>query len=198
MNIRLMYELEFLAGIYHREKLQLNNYTVNLSLLTNETDADEINIAMDRIKWFVYVELANTVFMNQNISDRAELMNMLGIDVTVLPEEPVDQIIGMMLYCKLNAIMENRMQVVQLDISSSLGDGVWYMHDEEDALGPFSNEGWWHHPGCQKNNLLDNTQEPNVVKVTPNSWSEAGLNWPDDHQTIANTVVYANFSKNEN
>jgi hypothetical protein len=36
---------------------------------------------------------------------------MMGINVTTLPEEPVDQIIGMMLYYKLNAIMEGRMIV---------------------------------------------------------------------------------------
>jgi len=38
----------------------------------------------------------------------------------------------------------------------------------------------------------------NVVKVVPNAWIEYGLTWPEDTaEPTANTVVFANFSKNE-
>jgi hypothetical protein len=41
----------------------------------------------------------------------------------------------------------------------------------------------------------------NVVKVAPNAWIEYGLMWPEAETTqtnqTANTVVFANFSKNE-
>lgn len=197
MNVRLMYELEFPAGIYFKDRLQINHYTVNLNLLTATTDADSITVAMDRIKWFVYGELENTVFVNQSMAERAELMSMMGINVTMLPEEPVDQIIGMMLYCKLNAITEGRMQITQIDISSSLGDSVWYMHDDEDSLGPFAADGWWHRAGCQRNDVVP-AADQNVVKVTTDGWTEVGLDWPDEHEPVANTVVYANFPRNEN
>ena len=38
----------------------------------------------------------------------------------------------------------------------------------------------------------------NVVKVTSAGWHEMGLDWSDPIVSSANTVVYANFSKNEN
>ncbi len=126
MNVRLQYDLEFLGGIYFEEQLQMNQYSVSLNLVTGTADPADTNTAMDRVKAFVFGELEHSVFMNGAQRERAELMHMMGINVTTLPEEPVDQIIGMMLYYKLNAIMEGRMTVRSLDISSTLGDAVWY------------------------------------------------------------------------
>ena len=201
MNIRLQYDIEFLAGIYYEDQLQMNSYSASLSLVTRSKDAKSTNIAMDRLKAFVYGELESTVFINQVHRERAEMMQIMGVNVTTLPEEPVDQIVGMMLYYKLNAIMEGRMEIVQLDISSRLGDGVWYMHDEDDLSGPFAHEGWWHQTGLQHDSLESADAVINVVKVAPNAWIEYGLMWPEAETTqtnqTANTVVFANFSKNE-
>jgi hypothetical protein len=199
MNVRLQYDLDFLAGIYYDDRLQLNSYSVSMSLLTKTTDAVNTNIAMDRLKMFMHGELANTVFVNQDLKERAEMMQIMGVNVTTLPEEPVDQIVGMMLYYKLNAIMEGRMTVTRLDLMSALGDSVWYQHDEdEDSPGPFRAEGWWHASTVQHNTVDVGDVEDNVVKVVPNAWIEYGLTWPEDTaEPTANTVVFANFSKNE-
>lgn len=198
MNVRLQYDLDFAAGIYYDNSLQINQYSVSLNLVTKTTDAEETNIAMNRIKCFVWSELEHTVFINQAHQEKAELMSLLGINVTTLPEEPVDQIIGMMLYCKLNAIMEGRMVVTSLDIQSTLGDQVWYLHDEEDALGPFANDGWWTLPSVQHETIEVDPVAENVVKVTTTGWQEYGLEWPEEVKHTANTVVYANFPRNEN
>ena len=201
MNVRLQYDIEFLAGIYYDNQLQMNSYSASLSLVTRTKDTKSTNVAMDRLKAFVYGELESTVFINQNYHEHAEMMQIMGVNVTTLPEEPVDQIVGMMLYYKLNAIMEGRMEIVQLDISSRLGDGVWYMHSEDDLSGPFAQDGWWHQSSLQHNTLDPVNAEINVVKVVPNAWMEYGLIWPETdtvqvNQT-ANTVVFANFSKHE-
>jgi hypothetical protein len=116
-----------------------------------------------------------------------------------ISEEPVDQIVGMMLYYKLNAIMEGRMTVTRLDLSSILGDSVWYQHDEDDAWGPFREDGWWHEPTVQHDSILESVTADNVVRVIPNAWHELGLIWPEEEtEPTANTVVFANFTKNEN
>ena len=199
MNVRLQYDLDFLAGIYYDDRLQMNSYSVSMSLLTKTTDALNTNIAMDRLKIFMHGELANTVFINQALRERAEMLQIMGVNVTTLPEEPVDQIIGMMLYYKLNAIMEGRMSVTRLDLSSVLGDSVWYQHDEEeDSPGPFRAEGWWH-ATVQHDSILESVTADNVVRVIPNAWHELGLIWPEEEtEPTANTVVFANFTKNEN
>jgi hypothetical protein len=168
MNVRLQYDLDFLAGIYYDDRLQMNSYSVSMSLVTKTTDAVNTNIAMDRLKIFMHGELANTVFINQAAKERAEMLHIMGVNVTTLPEEPVDQIIGMMLYYKLNAIMEGRMTVTRLDLSSVLGDSVWYQHDaEEDSPGPFRVEGWWHEPTVQHNTIEADGLAANVLRLCP-------------------------------
>ena len=196
MNVRLQYDLEFLAGIYYEDQLQMNRYTVSLNLLTKTKDSVSTNIALDRVKAFVHGALESTVFINQANMERAEFMQMMGIRVTTLPEEPVDQIIGMMLYYKLNAIMEDRMTVTALDVSSTLGDSVWYQHDEEDIAGPFAGDGWWHRASMQHESVEHDSEPGNIVKVMSTGWYELDLEWPENIMPQTdNTVVYANFPK---
>jgi hypothetical protein len=198
MNIRLQYNLEFLAGVYYEDQLQVNQYSVSISLLTKTKDSVNTNIALERVKAFVHGALESTVFINQNNMARAEMMQLMGINVTTLPEEPVDQIIGMMLYYKLNAIMEDRMVITGLDISSTLGDRVWYQHDEEDSAGPFVQDGWWHQASMQHETVEREPMPDNIVKVTSTGWYELDLEWPENTAPpAANTVVFANFSKND-
>jgi len=202
MNVRLQYHLEFAGGIHMDDMLQINQYQVNLGLATQSTDRVAINVAMDRLKCFVHSVLADAVFINQSNSDLAEVLQMVGANVVTLPEDPVDQIVGLMLFCKLNAIMEGVMAVTTLDICSTLGDEVWYEHTEEDAVGPLAQDGWWHLADTTHNNLTVSEPADKVVKVSPNSWgTEYGLMWPDvvdKTQKTKHTVVYAKFPKNEN
>ena len=197
MNVRLQYDFDFLGAIMFEGRLQLNSYSVSLSLLTQTNDAASTNIAMERMRAFVMVELENAVFIGPSEHEKAELMTMMGMNVVTLPEEPVDQVIGLMLYCKLNAVMEGRMTVTALDLQSSLGDSVLYQHDEDDAVGPFVQDGWWHRPTCQHSNIEMESAE-NVVKVSTAGWHEYGLEWPEEHtENNGNTVVFANFQRNE-
>lgn len=199
MNIRLQTDLEFMAAVYMENSLKINNYSLSVQLCTNTSEEREINIAMDRLKIFVQAELADAVFVNQEESGPAEMLALLGANVVTLPEEPVDQIIGLMLYCKLTAIMEDRMIIENLDISSSLGDNVIYLHNEEDALGPFQQTGWWHAADITHSDIEfeDDSDRKNVVKVPNTGWSFYGLCWNQGKKnTQDGTVVVGNFSQN--
>ena len=198
MNVRLQYDLDFLAGVYYEDQLQMNRYTVSLNLLTKTKDSVSTNIALDRAKAFVHGALESTVFINQSNMERAEFMQMVGINVTTMPEEPVDQIVGMMLYYKLNTIMEDRMTVTGLDIASSLGDNVWYQHDEDDLSGPFAEDGWWYRASMQHESVERDPAPGNIVKVVSTGWYELNLEWPENTAPASdNTVVFANFPRNE-
>jgi len=199
MNVRLNYELEFLAGIYFNDQLLLNQYSVSMNLLTQTLDTVSTNTALDRIKCLVMGQLENTVFIKSDQMARAEMMSIMGINVTTLPEEPVDQIIGIMLFNKFNAVMEGRLEVTALDISSSQGNGVWYQHDADDAAGPFAKPGWWNEPTLQHNDIALEAMADNVVKVNPSDWLEYDLMWTDLDQPLTdNTVVFGKFPKHEN
>jgi hypothetical protein len=199
MNVRIQYDVEFLGGAYSDQGLLLNNYTASISLITSTSDKAELNIAMERLKCFVYGILHNTIFVHQDQADHAALLTMMGMNITTLPAEPVDQIIGMMLYCKLNAIMEGRLAVTGVDITSTASDGVWYLHDDEESPGMFDQSGWWNHSGTLNHSIEFDDENDNIVKVPSDSWSDYDLSWPTDKEPpTGNIVVYANFGKNEN
>lgn len=198
MNVRLQYDTDFLAGIYYDERLQMNSYSVNISMVTKTIDPVETNIAMDRLKFFINEVMSSTVFINQAHMEQAETLTWCGANVTTLPEEPVDQIVGMMLFYKLNAIMEDRIEIVRLDISSSLGEGVWYQHDEDDTIGPFATKGWWHDSSTQHDSIEVEPVSNNVVKVVSTGWYEADLDWPEQASSTGSTVLFGKFPKNEN
>jgi len=197
MNVRLHYETGFLAGVYFDDRLQMNSYQVGLNLVTRSTDAADSNIALERVKIFVE-DLNSTVFINSCWLLHEEMMTEMGIDITPLPEEPVDQIVGMMLYYKLNAIMEGRMEVTQIELSSVLGDNVCYLHDDQDPAGPFVKDGWWNDATARRTGKTTSDSDSNVVKLTHKNWRDVGLSWPEEPVKEIKNVVHANFAKNEN
>lgn len=197
MNVRLQYDLDFVAGVYLHDKLWFNNYSLAISLLTQTKNSMNSNIALERLKSFVAYELSHTIFLGPADHHRTKHLMAMNIDVTTLPEEPMDQIVGLMLYTKLNAVMEGRMLITSLDIQSSMSDNVWYMHSEDEPVGPFSQDGWWLQANRQHSdfNLIDH----NVVKVDAAGWNEWNLEWPDTQALgSGNTVLYASFAQNEN
>mgnify|MGYP006276066713 CR=1 FL=1 len=134
------------------------------------------------------------VFVSRNEDGVGDLLRSMGINVCELPEEPIDQIVGIMLYCKLNAVTEQQLLITKLDISSVLGDGIWYQHDADDNLGPFQVSGWWNRSNCYKHDL-DSETANNVVKVESNSWSQYNLEWPNVKTDREAKIVYPDFKK---
>jgi hypothetical protein len=199
MNVRLQINLEFPAGLYIGDQLRLNRYSVSIQLCTVTADPEQINIAMDRLKMFVYAELADTVFINQEDLERAQMLDLLGMNITTLPEEPIDQIVGLMLHCKLNSVMEDRMIVERLDIASTLGDDVFYLHEHGDAVGPFQADGWWVASDTTHNSLAPIETHENVVHVPVTGWGKYNLNWPDSAgPDSGKTVSFGKLNKNAN
>ena len=104
-----------------------------------------------------------------------------------------------MLYCKLNAIMEDVMAVHEIEISSDLGDNIVYLHCDDEAQGPLADAGWWNNSDtahCDLTNI-----ESKVVDIQQiMSWKDLNLSWeevelPSDGQD--NTVLFADFSRDE-
>jgi hypothetical protein len=104
-----------------------------------------------------------------------------------------------MLYCKLNAVMEGRMIVEQLNISSLLGDDVTYLHDMEDAVGPFQGEGWWNLSDTSHSSVDAIETEQNVVMVPTTGWAKYNLNWTDSSEIKpGKTVAFGKLSGDAN
>ena len=182
--------------VYHG-RFMVNHYHVVLDLLTVSIDHIEQNIAYDRMKYWVYHVLDDAILIHVDDPKLAEYQK-LDCRLLVLPDEPVDQNIGIMLYLKLNAIMENRMVVTDIEVSSRQGDNASYLHSVGENLGQyFSKDGWWSDSRpLWTHARIDRTDKIVSLERSP-EWIEHELAWGDPSTNKRDAVITA-FPKDEN
>jgi hypothetical protein len=191
--------MSFTAGVYYGEQFRTNNYTLSLWMMTNSHDPQDHEISFERIKHFVYSKMDSTVFINGAEVDQCRRLIDAGLNVTTLPGDPVDQLIGIMLYYKLNAINEERMFVIETELSSQLGSGMVYLHSDNENIDLDYHPEWWTTADlvhCEP----DLIEPDKVVSMHQHvAWRDLDLNWPEPELTKNNdnTVVFADFGKNE-
>lgn len=202
MNVRISYETKFPAAFYlpsvdDSPTVMVNDYNLRLDMVTMSEDHATINVAMERLKIFVADVMTHTLFVNRAHQDQIQAFMNLGISVTTLPEDPVDQIIGLMLYSKLNAIMCGRIRIHSLDISSRMGDSVWFGHMDHESQGPFEQDGWWNLSSTLCNDFLV-FDSPKVSRLVQDAWKQYDLDWPDDQKNSKEAkILYADFRDRE-
>jgi hypothetical protein len=190
--------MPFTAGVYWEGQMLMNRYLVGLYMITNSSDAAVQNIAYERLKYFVYNEMNSTIFVHSEHQDQCRALIAAGLKITTLPAEPVDQLIGIMLYSKLNAVMEDNILITEVEISSDLGENMVYLHSAEESLGPFGGPGWWHEADPIHCDLGLFDSEKIVAMHQAGAWRELDLAWPDQDNTVNNnTVVFAKFGQDE-
>jgi hypothetical protein len=192
MNVRIKFPINFTAGIFYRDELQMNNYMVTLSMLTNSLDGKINNIALDRIKYFIYTEIESSIFINSADNERCAKFIDAGLKITTIPDTPVDQLIGIMLYHKLSAITEDRLLIEEIEISSSLGEGLIYVHGEHENVDELSIPDWWKSVDlvhCEPE-LIGSDEIVTLANLTV--WRDLDLAWPDEEKEseTGNTVVF--------
>jgi hypothetical protein len=198
MNVRLEYSSEFISGVHWDNSMLMNNYTIRLYMMTNCSDSGNQNIAFERLKYYIHNQLNHSVFINQNNNVAIENYNQAGIRTLELPAEPVDQLLGIVLYCKLNAIMEGRLVINEIEISSDLGERMIYLHAADENLGPFEETGWWHSVDLPSKNVLESNSDKVVAMNNIDAWRELELDWSElSNSEQDNTVVFADFGKDD-
>ena len=201
MNVRLEYDMHWRAGIWFENCLQINSYDIELAIITNTANADDHVISLNRLNHFIYNEMANTVYIHQDDTAQIQALTGAGIKVTTLPEQPIDQIIGIALYSKLNAILQERMFVTGVTIQSDLGDNVRYLHSDRESVGPLSQEGWWYDASPVHSDFKSSASRKQVVKLNRTlTWQDLEMEWSDVEpvENTGNTVVFAKFGPDEN
>jgi len=188
MATRIHRDFTFLAGVYFQQRFYMNAYDMTLSMSVETENLHEQSIAIDRIKCFLAECLENSIFVQDNEKKVIEKYRAADMKVSVLPEEPYDQIICLALMCKLNAILEGRLIVDEIEFGSDLSDEVRFTHYIEDSIGPLEAEGWWRDPGTAINDFNKLNKKEKIVKLVKNSqndWDEFGLLWKE--KTIKGT-----------
>jgi len=178
MNVRINSDFTIFANTFLHHQLQANRYDITVAFVTNSEKPDHYTVAMDRAVYFIQSVCDNAIFVDEpGIEAYPELDNM-GCDVIVLPEEPSDQIIGLMLFCKLNAIMEGKIQVIDVSVKSHVGGNYEYLHNEQELIGPFEEQGWWHEStGSIRDVSTMSDEKLEIYLETLPQWDVLGLEW---------------------
>ena len=196
MNVKIGYTSHFIAGVWWDSRLIMSTYTVTFKMITATDSAQDTNTALDRLRYMVEEYLVDTVFIKDTDQEQIALLTAAGIKTIALPEEPVDQIIGMMLYSKLSAVMEGCMLIRSIMLSSTAGDDVIYEHDAQESVAPFNQPGWWSEPTpvCESESQQPANDTVFVLNAV-NQWRDLGLQWVSDVELDqdSNVLVFTEF-----
>jgi hypothetical protein len=196
MNVRIAQLFCFNAGAWYGDELEMNQYTIKLWLVTKSMDLLEQNIAFCRARHFIHNQIENSIFMNSNDPKCSEFVR-LGLNITTLPGDPADQLVGIMLFHKLNSIMEDRIRLLEIEIST--GDAVVYLHGEDETAEFLERPDWWATSDLVHSDYA--APDSNNVVAIPQStvWRDLDLAWPDDPNgdDSGNVVVFADFKSND-
>jgi len=193
MNVRIAHLASFNAGNWIDDHLEMTQYTVKIWMITQTSDAEEQSIAVRRLRHFIYTQLESTVFIDAAQSDKCVELTLAGLNITTLPEKPAEQLVGIMLFHKLNAIMEERIAVLEIEISA--GDAVIYLHGDHETSENLTVPDWWTVSDLTHSDIVltESDKVVSIPQATP--WRELDLAWPESVATdvAGNIVVFANF-----
>lgn len=197
MNARLSKNFVWYSGIVYHGEFLINHFEAKVDLLTVSTQHEEQNIAYERSKIWVDNICNGAIFIASTDKTLPAYQN-LNARLIIMPEDPVDQVIGIMLYLKLNSIMQNRLVVTDVSIKSTQGDDMEYHHASGESLGDgLSTDGWWIDPRPVYTDFKPRAKQKIVALDRGPEWKDYGLDW-DAEETKSSGVVFAKFGKDEN
>ena len=150
--------------------------------------------AFARMRYWLQEIMQDCVLISQD-HDRLDTWLDTGSRVLVFPEDPVDQLVGIMLYCKLHAIVQDNLLIDRVTVSSVLDDEVMYHHYADEDQGPFAAPGWWNESRpCWKQAIKKGRGKVIDLGRGPD-WKDLDLEW--DQECAQNTVVIAEFTRTD-
>jgi len=195
MNVRLKKTFGWYSGLVHQDQFLINHYSAELDLLTVSDNHEQQNIAYERMKYWFNDVLDGGIFIDHQ-HPNLEQWQATGARILAFPDEPVDQLVGIMLCCKLNAIMEDRIVATDIEVWSRAGDSMSYLHNWKESLGPLAQEGWWSDPRPVWSLSRIDTSDKVVNLGRMPEWKSQDLDWDTPQSNTANTVVFARFDNN--
>ena len=155
MNVKLNWRGDFLGICAYDDKIFPNHFQVEMQMVTKTENPRFQNVAFERMKLLVSDIFGNSIFVGHENTNMDALSKIYPEKMVILPEEAYDQVIGIALYCKANAVMEGAIHCHSVRISSYLGDSVWYQFEDGEDMGPYAvavprkkrgrnTVPWWH------------------------------------------------------
>ena len=197
MATRIDRDFSFQAAVYFEGRFILNYYDITLSMDVLTESIKEQNIAMDRILYFLNESISNSVFIHDEEKKMIEKYNQAGIKTCILPEEPYDQIITVLLLMKLNAVTEGKLLVTDIALLSVLSDQIRFLYDIDSASNHPFGKGWWSEPNTSISDVVKHNKKDKIVKLVKScDWANIGLDWNAKH-IKPTEIIFSNESEKQ-
>lgn len=199
MTARIARMFEFQAGVQFSDEFFMNTYTLDMQFNVETESIREQNIALERIKYFLNEQLEHSVMCDSTKEESISKFIEAGLKVCTLPEEPYDQIVGIMLLTKINSITEGRLVATDITIGSRMSDNVSCLYSVEENAGPFLLKGWWKDNSPSINDLTPKSSSKKVVKLKKpkTNWDDLSLGWEEGiiivRDAACSEIVFASF-----
>ena len=153
----------------------VNLYEMSAKMEVQTEDVREQNIAIERMNYFLSSHIEDSIFVQDTEKDAIEKYNAAGLKVCTVPEEPYDQIIGMILLNKCNAVMEGRIILTDILFGSKLSNLIKFDIEYEVAREEYSGKYWYNDSSLSTKNK--GKKEKIVSLFDHNDWAELELTW---------------------
>ena len=155
MSHSFTWKTKFKSIIIVDGELFQNDYDVKLFITPHTADLTEQTEYFDRIKNLYHLVFNNTITTWRDEKLYHTLQKSSNNRFIELPKPPYDQIMAAVCFCKTNSILDSKITVNKLELSSWQGDGITYSVDKDgkellllDVVGWFSDtyknfDPWW-------------------------------------------------------
>lgn len=175
MNIQIEKDFTFMTAIHFEKKYMVNLYELHAKMEVMTEDAREQNIAVERMNYFLSNHIEDIIFVQNTEKEAIQNYTNAGMKVCIIPEEPYDQIIGMLLINKCNAIMEGRIVVNEIVLGSKLSNLIKFNISGELAKLEYSEDSWYNKSSLSFTDK--NKKEKIVTLFDKNNWAQLELTW---------------------
>ena len=141
-NSRIQKDFTFQTAIHFNGKFMVNLYEMDAKMEIFTEDTREQNIAVERTIHFLTTVIEDCLFISAEDKEAIAKYSAAGIKVCVLPEEPYDQIIGLILLNKCNAIMEDKIVLTDMLFGSKLSNLIKFELNHEVAKAEYPEKNW--------------------------------------------------------
>lgn len=177
MSTKIIKDFNFQSAIHFEDRFIINFYEMAARMTVETDDVEEQHVAIERMMYFMESQIENCIFVHDKQTEAAERYTKAGLRVCLLPEEPYDQIVGLCLMNKCNAIMEGRIILEEIDLGSKLSNLIKFTIDHEVAAAEYPGKHWWNDKNCNTNSKKKNQKI--VSLFDDNSWKELELTWKE-------------------
>lgn len=165
-----------------------NQFDIGIEFLSTGDDGMEQVIAFDRMQCIIEDIMGGAIFANVENPLIAKLHKNFSAYIVTLPAEPIDYVICAALFSKLISVVEGRLIIDSVNLSSKMGSNIVnIIHEEELAALDWmvknkikeatGNEAWWHRSDAGCTDILLAGKDANTVIHDVQDWANFDLNW---------------------